>query len=103
MGNTAQDPVDHARTTRKHAGQNIKNTAAMPGLVAIVLAVVSAVVCLFFLANGDADVGVIAAAVAVAWAAAGFGWLRRERRRVRRLEAEYLSEHPGAEPQIPSS
>jgi hypothetical protein len=103
MGNTAQDPVDHARTTRKHAGQNIKNTAAMPGLVAIALAVVSVVVCLFFFATGDAVVGAIAAAAALVLAGAGFGWLRRERRRVRRLEAEYLSEHPGAEPQTPSS
>ena len=77
MGSTARDPVDHARTTRKHAGQNLKNTAAMPGLVAIGMAVVALVVSLFFFATGDAVVGVIAAAAAIALAVAGFGWLRR--------------------------
>ena len=33
MGDNAEDPIDHHRTTRAHAGQNMKNTAAMPGLV----------------------------------------------------------------------
>jgi len=38
----------------------------------------------------------------VLWAA-GFGWLARERRRVRQVEAEYVRTHPGADWQPPSS
>ena len=33
MGDTAEDPVDHARTTRPHAGESMKDTANMPALV----------------------------------------------------------------------
>ena len=103
MGNTPQDPVDHARTTRKHAGQNVKNTAAMPGLIAIGLAVVSFVIGLFGFAVGHPTLGVGAVLVAAVLAAAGFWWLARERRRVRRVEAEYVAKHPGADRQTPSS
>jgi Flp pilus assembly protein TadB len=103
MGDTAKDPVDHARTTRKHAGQNMKNTAAMPALIAIGVGVVAIVICLYFLAAGDALVSIISGVVALLLIAAGFGWLARERRRVRRLEAQFVAEHPGADLQTPSS
>jgi O-antigen/teichoic acid export membrane protein len=103
MGNTARDPVDHARTTRKHAGQNMKNTAAMPALIAIGVGVVALVVCLYFLAAGDAAVSIVAGALALLLMLAGFGWLARERRRVRRVEAQFVAEHPGADMQTPSS
>jgi Flp pilus assembly protein TadB len=103
MGNTAKDPVDHARTTRKHAGQNMKNTAAMPALIAIGVGVVAIVIGLYFLAAGDALVCIIAGVAALLLIVAGFGWLARERRRVRRLEAQFVAEHPGADLQTPSS
>lgn len=34
-------PVDHARTTRQHAGETLKNTANIPGLIAVVVGVVA--------------------------------------------------------------
>ncbi|WP_268788621.1 MULTISPECIES: protein UsfY [Mycolicibacterium] len=103
MGDRSNDPVDHARTTRKHAGQNMKNTAAMPALIGIGLAVVAFFICLFCFAVGQVSGGVVAAAIAACLAVAGFGWLGRERRRVRQVEARYVAEHPDAEPQTPTS
>jgi archaellum biogenesis protein FlaJ (TadC family) len=103
MGDKPQDPVDHARTTRKHAGQNVKNTAAMPALVSIGLAVVAFCIGLFGFATAHEVVGIVAMLVAAVLAVAGFWWLARERRRVRRVEAEYVATHPGADRQTPAS
>lgn len=103
MGNKADDPVDHVRTTRKHAGQNMKNTRAFPALVAIALAVLAIVIGLFGFAAGHPMLGVAGVVIAVALGFAGFGWLSKERRRVRRVEAEYVRTHPGADMQTPSS
>lgn len=103
MGNKASDPVDHVRTTRKHAGQNMKNTKAFPALVVIAVGVVSLVVGLFGFAAGHPPLGIGAVVVALVLWAAGFAWLSKERRRVRRVEAEYVKTHPGADRQTPSS
>lgn len=103
MGNKADDPVDHVRTTRKHAGQNMKNTRAFPALIAIGLAVLSLVIGLFGFAAGHPILGVVAVIIAAVLAFAGFGWLSKERRRVRRVEAEYVKTHPDADRQTPSS
>jgi len=103
MGNTGKDPVDHVRTTRKHAGQNLKNTTALPALIAVGLGAFAVFIALFMFASGRGPVGVIAAVGAVLLMLAGFGWLKRERRRVRRLEMEYLKLHPDADIQMPAS
>lgn len=103
MGNKSPDPVDHARTTRKHAGQNLKNTAAMPALVMIGVAAASVALCLGLIAAGETVAGIVAGVVALLLFVAGFTWLTRERRRVRRVEAQYLQEHPGADAQTPTS
>ncbi|MDF2822684.1 MAG: UsfY protein [Mycobacterium sp.] len=103
MGNKADDPVDHVRTTRKHAGQNMKNTAAFPALIAIGVGAASVPGSLFTFAAGHVVAGVVWAVIAVLLMVAGFAWLRRERRRVRRVEAEYVKTHPDADWQTPSS
>jgi hypothetical protein len=103
MGNKAEDPVDHARTTRKHAGQNMKNTAAFPALIAIGLGAVAVFGALFAFATGHALAGVAFVVVAAVLMLGGFSWLARERRRVRRVEAEYVATHPEADSQTPSS
>ena len=41
-----KDPVDHARTTRPHAGESMKDNKIMPGLVVIGLSLVSFVAAL---------------------------------------------------------
>lgn len=103
MGNKAADPVDHARTTRKHAGQNMKNTAAMPGIIAIGLAVPAFFIGLYALATSYVVVSVVALVVAAILAVGGLAWLARQRRRVRRVEAEFVREHPDADIQTPAS
>jgi multisubunit Na+/H+ antiporter MnhB subunit len=103
MGNTAKDPVDHARTTRKHAGQNMKNTAAMPALIAIGVGVAALIIGVYLLAAGGVIASIVAGVVALVLIAAGFGWLARERRRVRRAEAQFVAEHRDADLQTPSS
>lgn len=81
----------------------MKNTAAMPALIVIGLGVVAFFIGLFGFATAHVAVGIGAGLVAVLMWAGGFGWLRRERRRVRRVEADYLEEHPGADAQTPAS
>ena len=39
-----KDPVDHARTTRPHAGESMKDNKIMPGLIVIGIALVLFVV-----------------------------------------------------------
>lgn len=103
MGNKASDPVDHVRTTRKHAGQNMKNTAAFPALIAIGVGAAAIFGALFAFAAGHAVAGAVFAVIAVVLMAVGFAWLRRERRRIRSVEADYVKTHPDAEWQTPSS
>ncbi|BCO88986.1 UsfY protein [Mycobacterium paraintracellulare] len=103
VGDRADDPVDHVRTTRKHAGQNWKNTAAMPGLIAVGLGAAALCVTLFAVAAGHAAAGAAAAAITLLLFGSGLGWLGRESRRVRRIEARYLQEHPEADAQPPAS
>lgn len=45
-------PDDQARTTRQHAGETLKDTANVPGLVALAVAVVALSVGLYELAPG---------------------------------------------------
>ncbi|UQX10936.1 hypothetical protein [Candidatus Mycobacterium methanotrophicum] len=103
MGDRADDPVDHVRTTRKHAGQNWKNTAAMPGLIAVGLGTAATCIALFAFATGHAVASVGAGAVTVLLFGGGVGRLGRESRRIRRIEARYLREHPEADVQPPAS
>lgn len=103
MGDRADDPVDHARTTRKHAGQNWKNTRALPALTAIGISAACIFGALFAFAHGSRTPGIILATVAAALLIAGFGWLRHERTRVRHIEAKYIRTHPEADAQPPAS
>ncbi len=103
MGDRADDPVDHSRTTRKHAGQNWKNTRAIPGLIAVGVSTAAIFASLFAFASGYAATGVDFAVVAVVLLVGGLGWLTLERRRVLRIEARYLREHPEADVQAPTS
>lgn len=103
MGDTAKDPVDHDRTTRKHAGENWKNTAVMPGLIAVGLFSAAAFAALYAFATGQAVAGTVLAIIAAALLVVGLGWMEWQRRRVRRVEADFLDQHPGADAQPPAS
>lgn len=86
VDDSRHDPVDHARTTRQHAGESMKNGANAPGLAGVAIGVVALIVGLFALATGHAAVGCVAVILAASCAAAGAGWLAYTHRRVRRSE-----------------
>jgi hypothetical protein len=77
------DPADRARTTRRYAGESMKNGANTPGLVAIAAAVVASAVGLVGYATGHLNVGVIATVLVVALTGAGVVWIQSAHRRVR--------------------
>jgi protein-S-isoprenylcysteine O-methyltransferase Ste14 len=83
------DPVDHARTTRRHAGETFKHAANAPGLAGVAVAVVALIVGLFALATGHAVAGFVAVIVAAVCGAAGCAWLLRTHRRVREAEVRW--------------
>ncbi|OHU94243.1 hypothetical protein [Mycobacterium talmoniae] len=87
MGDTANDPVDHYRTTRPRAGEAMKDTVRMPGLILIGVGIAAVMVCLGTFAAGQAGWGVAAAIVALLAIGAGLAWIGAERRRVRAAEA----------------
>jgi membrane associated rhomboid family serine protease len=98
-----KDPVDHARTTRPHAGESMTDTKNMPALIVIGLALVSFVGSLAGFATGHHDTGLVFSSIAVAGFVIGLVWLAVEHRRVRNIEERWYAEHPQAKRQPPSS
>jgi hypothetical protein len=93
--------VDHARTTRQHAGESLKNGANVPGLAGSAAAVVALTVGLFAAATGHPAVGAIALIVAVALGALSAAWLVRAHRKVRDAELRWhaaYSDQPAPPP-----
>ncbi|MGV0795049.1 protein UsfY [Mycolicibacterium sp. XJ1819] len=97
------DPVDHSRTTRPHAGETMKDTKNMPALVLLGIALVTFVGCLAAFGTGHPDVGAILAVIAAVLFVVSLGWFLIEHMRVRRIEDRWHEEHPEAQRQRPSS
>lgn len=98
-----KDPVDHARTTRPHAGESMKDNKILPALIAIGVSLVLFVSCLAAFATGNDESGLVLAPLAGAGFIVGAGWLLVEHLRVRRIEERWYAEHPDAHRQRPSS
>ncbi|WKG05165.1 protein UsfY [Mycolicibacterium sp. HK-90] len=98
-----KDPVDHARTTRPHAGESMKDNVIMPAIVLILVSVVLFVGTLAAFATGHPDVGLTVGALSAAGFLIGAMWLALEHLRVRRIEDRWYSDHPGVLKQRPSS
>ena len=96
MGDTSNDPVDHHRTTQPLAGETMKNTAKMPGLLLVAIAVVAFVVCLASFAEHAVGVGIGAAIVMLLTAGAALAWLTMEARRVREVQRDWSRTHRNA-------
>src|SRR5690349_18406581 len=97
------DPVDHARTTRKHAGETMKDTKNLPALILLGLALASFVGGLAGFATGHPGVGgILVGAAAVLLLIAGL-WLFVEHMRVRRIEDQWYKDHPHVPRQHPTS
>jgi len=103
MGSTSEDPVDHSRTTRQHAGETMKNGANAPGLVLVAFGVVAMVLGLAAFANGHTTSGWVGIAVAALVGAVGGIWLYTAHRRVRMHEIRWAQEHPDADAPPPTS
>ncbi|HZQ30795.1 MAG TPA: protein UsfY [Mycobacterium sp.] len=95
MGDTHIDPTDHSRTHQPHAGESMIDVYFWPGLFLIAVGVVALVGFLAALAYHHTELLVWAGATAVLTFCGGVSWLAVERRRVRRIEARWLAEHPG--------
>ncbi len=103
MGNTGRDPIDHSRTTRKWAGETMKNTATTPGLVVGALAVVAFVIGLFMFAASHTTAGIVAEVIAVVAFAIAALWILGQHRKVTRQEAAYRAEHPTTPAEPPTA
>ncbi|MGV0741538.1 protein UsfY [Mycolicibacterium sp. XJ870] len=97
------DPVDHARTTRPHAGETMKDNRNMPALAMIGIGLVLFVSCLAAFATGHPDVGLILAILAAVGILGGGLWLAIAHQRVRRIEQRWYADHPDVSRQEPSS
>jgi hypothetical protein len=93
MGDTSRDHVDRARTTRPHAGESMKDTARMPGLLLVAAGVVAFLISLADFALGQVGLGVAALVVALLAAGAGLASLATERRGVRQAERDWPVNH----------
>jgi tetrahydromethanopterin S-methyltransferase subunit C len=103
MGDDSSDPIDHARTTRQHAGETMTNGANGPGLIIMALGVMAMVFGLAALASGAAAAGWVAAVIAVVAFVVGGTWLFVTHRRVRRQEIDWAREHSPVEAPPPVS
>ena len=103
MGDTFHDPVDHARTTRQHAGESMIDVAAWPGYLLIFAGLIAFVGSLAAFGAGHPDSGMVTGAVAVTVVAGGLVWLAFEKRRVHRIENRWYAEHPDVPRQRPSN
>lgn len=88
MGDTSNEPVDPGETT--------KNTAKLPSLLLIAIAVVAFVVCLASFAERAVGVGIGAAIVMLLTTGAALAWLAMEARGVRELERDWSRTHRNA-------
>ena len=103
MPDTSQDPVDHARTTRQHAGETMKAGVNAPGLIAVGLGVLSLVLGLFAFANGTAAAGIVGVALAVLLIGGGLFWLNRAHQKVQEKQVDWHRENPEATYEPPTS
>ncbi len=83
------DPVDHARTFRQHAGETVTYGPRAPGVYAAVVATAALIVGLYALATGLLVPGCVAVGVAAVLGAAGAAWILRTHRKVRDAELRW--------------
>jgi hypothetical protein len=89
MGDTAHDPLGHARTTRPGAGQAIKGTVKTPEVLMTGTGVAAFALCLASFAFGQAGVGVAAIIIVLLAVGARLGWFAMQRRRIRQAQPNY--------------
>ena len=103
MSPRQSDPVDHARTTRQHAGETLSYGANAPGLAGAAVALVALIIGLFALATWHATTGWAAVVVAVVVGVLSTAWLLRTHRKVRKAERAWHAENSDEPAPPPSS
>jgi hypothetical protein len=91
---TTHDPTDHFRTTHQHAGESLIDIYCWPGLLSIILGVMSLIGCVASVAYHRAEWIPTTGIVGVLAIAGGISWLVVEHHRVLRIERLWLAEHP---------
>lgn len=93
MGHTHHDPTDHFRTTNPHAGEQFIDPYSWPGVVSIVLGVLSVIACVttaaYMRSEWTLTLGVTGGFAIIG----GVAWLVIEHHRVLRIERVWKSEH----------
>ena len=98
-----KDPVDHARTTRPHAGETMTDTKDLPALVVIGVGLACFVGGLAARATNHLSTGFVFNSLSALLFIVGLLWLFIEHRRVRGIEERWYAEHPDAHRHRPSS
>ncbi len=93
MREAAEDPVDHARTFRPHAGETLTDRASWPGLALVAIGITSVVLGLTAAGYQLYGWAAIAGVSALAFFVLGWLWLHIERKRIRVMEAQWHQEH----------
>lgn len=94
MGDTAKDPVDHARTNCQYTGEALKDIRFIPGFILCAIAVGAVGVSIHLFAIGAVGDGVMAAVIAMAATVVGVGWILVEHHRVVHRNQRWLADHP---------
>jgi hypothetical protein len=94
MGGTQRDPTDHCRTTLPHAGETFIDPYSWPGLLSIVLGIISLVGCLAAAAYQHAEWVPTTGLVGLLAVSGGIAWLVLEHHGVLRLESHWRASHP---------
>ena len=89
MKGAHRDPVDHVRTTLPHSGESFIDTLWLPGLLLIGIGTVLIAGTVAATAYGNRDLSLILALIA-----AGALLITLEHQRVKRVERQWLKEHP---------
>ncbi|OMC20062.1 hypothetical protein [Mycobacterium colombiense] len=92
---TANDPVDHLRTSRPLVGQALKSPAKEPGLLLMAVGLAAYGICLACFAHYQYRAGIIAAGISLVAMSAGGAWLWKEARRARKLDSDWNIEARG--------
>lgn len=98
-----KDPVDHARTTRPHAGETMKDSKNMPAVILLGISGVAFVGGLAAFGSGHPDVGTILVAISTVVLIISLAWFLIAHLRVRKIEDRWYEEHPDAQRQRPTS
>lgn len=94
MGDTAKDPVDHARTNCQYTGETMKDIRFIPGLILCALGVGAVAVSIHLFAIGHMGEGALAAVVAMVAGMAGVMWMLAEHHRVVHRNEQWMADHP---------